>query len=106
MNIINLTPHAIRVLVGSDVVTIEPSGSVARVATIEEVVGEFNGIPVVSRRNGDVVGLPEDGTACIVSAMVASAVPGKAGVYAPDSGNTAVRNDKGHIDYVVRLVAA
>lgn len=104
---INLTPHAIRVQTSSgDIVTYEPSGVVARVETIEVPAGEINGIPVVTRQTGDVFGLPENGEPCIVSAMVAAAVPGKDGVYAPDTGKTAVRNDKGHIDYVVALVKA
>jgi hypothetical protein len=56
---------------------------------------------------GEVTGLPEDGTPCIVSAMVLAALPpGTPGVYAPDTGATAVRNDRGHIMAVTRLVAA
>lgn len=103
---VNLTPHAINILVDGNVVTIEPSGEVARVESIEKVTGEINGITVVSREFGDVHGLPEEGTPCIVSAMVLGAVPGRKGVYAPDSGPTAVRNEKGHIVHVTRLVQA
>lgn len=103
---LNLTPHAIRVLVNGEIVTFEPSGIVARVETVETVVGTHNGIEIVERTTGEVTGLPEDGQDCIVSAMVLSAVPGREGVYAPDTGATAIRNDKGHIDHVVRLVKA
>lgn len=104
---INLTPHAIRVMTSDGEMRVyEPSGVVARVETVEVLVGEFDGIPVVERQLGDVIGLPENGEPCIVSAMVASALPGRPGVYAPDTGSTAVRNDKGHIDHVVRLVKA
>ena len=104
-------------------ITFPPSGVVARVSTVETVVGfvdvvppgvapcdeqgNTNGhrIPVVTRAFGEVFGLPADGTPCIVSALVAGAVPGRAGVYAPDSGSTAVR-ENGQIVAVTRLVAA
>lgn len=103
---LNLTPHAITVRHGDGTSTTYPaSGTVARVYTVEEVVGEIDGITVVSRSFGDAFGLPEEGTPCIVSAMVLSAVPGRKGVYAPDSGATAIR-EKGQIVAVTRLVAA
>lgn len=104
---INLTPHALSLMLpdGSTVV-IPPSGTVARVTTEEVVTGEVAGVPVVERRFGAVEGLPAEGVACLVSAMVAGAVPGRAGVYAPDTGSTALRNDKGHIVAVTRLVKA
>lgn len=122
---LNLTPHAItlKCLDGSEI-TFQPSGVVARVTTIESVVGTRDvwphgvpecdeqgnstgsRIPVVSRTLGEAEGLPEEGVECLVSAMVLSAVPGRKGVYAPDSGPTAIRNEKGHIVAVTRLVAA
>lgn len=104
---INLTPHTIRVMnANGEILEYAPSGVVARVDSVEVPAGEINGIPVVERQLGAVYGMPENGELCIVSAMVASAVPGMKGVYAPDSGKSAVRNDKGHIDYVVALVKA
>ena len=99
---INLTQHPI--VIGST--TIPPSGTVARVSTVERVVGEFNGVPVIERSFGEVVGLPEEGTPCIVSAMVASAAPGRKGVFAPDTGATAIRDEQGRVVAVTRLVAA
>ena len=105
----NLTPHAITIRAqdGTEV-TIPPSGTVARVSTTDEVVGTcpITGAPIVRRVFGEVTGLPEDGTPCLVSALVLSAVPGRAGVYAPDTGPTAIRNDAGQIVAVTRLVAA
>ena len=103
---LNLTPHQIvvRRADGTDVVY-PPSGTIARVASVEEVTGEIDGIPVISRSLGEAEGLPEEGVPCIVSAMVLSAVPGRKGVFAPDSGATAIRNN-GQIVAVVRLVAA
>lgn len=105
----NLTPHAITVL-GPDGVEhlFTPSGVVARVATNETVIGHclVTGAPIVERTFGEPHGLPTEGTPCIVSAMVASACAGRAGVFAPDSGETAVRDERGLVVAVTRLVAA
>lgn len=103
---INLTPHAITLQRADGTrVTFAPSGQLARVATAEQVVGEYDGVPVIARILGEAEGLPEEGTPCIVSAMVASAVMGRKGVYAPDSGPTAIR-ENGQVVAVTRLVAA
>lgn len=107
VDFINLTPHALSLMLpNGSVVTIPPSGTVARVGTEEVLIGEVGGIPLVERRFGAVEGLPEEGVPCLVSALVAGAVPGRAGVYAPDTGVSAVRNDKGHVVAVTRLVKA
>jgi hypothetical protein len=107
--LVNLTPHAITIRAqdGTET-TIQPSGSVARVSTTDEVVGTcpITGAPIVKRRFGEVTGLPTGGSPCLVSALVLSAVPGRAGVYAPDTGPTAIRNESGQIIAVTRLVAA
>lgn len=104
---INLTPHAICLLVAGEQITIEASGQIARVSMTEEVVGTMHGLPVIRRIAGAVIGLPSDGTPCIVSAMVLAAIPaGTEGVYAPDTGPTAIRNDKGNVVAVTRLVTA
>lgn len=107
---LNLTPHPITLRTAEGEVTFPPSGTVARVATIETVIGslmvEGIEVPVVSRVFGEVTGLPEEGTACIVSSMVLDAVKGRHGVYAPDSGPTAIRGEKGFVIAVTRLVAA
>ncbi|MFA7169195.1 MAG: hypothetical protein WC096_09860 [Sphaerochaetaceae bacterium] len=109
MKIENLTPHpiVIRSQDGTEV-TIPPSGIVARVSTTDEVVGtcSITGAPIIKRVFGEVTGLPTGGNPCLVSALVLSAVPGRAGVYAPDTGPTAIRNDAGQITAVTRLVAA
>lgn len=104
---LNLTPHAITLIAADGTETvIPPSGRTARVTTTEEVVATLDGLPVVARRFGAVTGLPDDGTPCIVSALVLSAVPGRAGVYAPDTGPTARRNEAGQVVGVTRLVRA
>lgn len=104
---INLTPHDIVLRTAQGDVTIPASGTVARVATVDADTGDtVSGLPVIRRTFGDVTGLPDDGAPCIVSAMVLAAVAGRADTYAPDTGATAIRNDKGHIVAVTRLVAA
>ena len=102
---INLTPHTINIKTPDGVIAVEPSGDIARVATQEEVVASVDGIPLVKRGFGDVEGIPapQEGTIYIVSALVASATS-RPDVVAPDTGPTAVRNEKGHIEYVTRLI--
>jgi hypothetical protein len=106
---INCTPHAITLRTPQGDITFPPSGTVARVTMTETVVRTcaVTGVEVIRRTPGEVTGLPEDGTPCIVSAMVLAALPpGTPGVYAPDTGATAIRDEKGHIMAVTRLVAA
>ena len=113
MNLVNLTPHPIVVQTTDDPesqVTIDPSGTVARVGTTME-----NGIVVIASPDniftsqyvpvGDTVvpvhkvsfnaveGLPSpaDDTIYIVSAMVAQQVSHRGDVVAPDTGAIAVR---------------
>ena len=104
---LNLTPHDIVLRTPQGDVTIPPCGTVARVATIDADTGNnVSGVPVVRRSFGDVSGLPDTDTPCIVSAMVIAALPGRPNTYAPDTGSTAVRDDAGRIVAVTRLVAA
>lgn len=104
---INLTQHAITVRGPNGDVTFPPSGIVARVVTSETVVGicHLTGVAIVTRITGEVTGLPLDGSPCLVSGMVLSAVPGMVGVFAPDSGYTAIR-ENGQVVAVTRLVSA
>lgn len=83
MKIVNLTPHALNLMPnGPDgpVVTIPPSGTVARCATertlVETVTVDGVTIPVNRTVFGEVTGLPdpEPGTVYVVSAIVAQAV--------------------------------
>jgi hypothetical protein len=107
---LNLTPHPIVVQVGDRSVTFPPSGTVARVESIESVEFQidFDGVlvPVITRTFGEVHGLPVDGSPCIVSSMVLGAVIGRPDTFAPDTGNTAIRNSAGQVIAVTRLVAA
>lgn len=102
---LNLTPHPITVRTPNGDITYAPSGTVARVTTREIPTAPVNGVPVVQRTMGDVTGIPA-GVPCIVSSMVLAAVPGRPDVYAPDTGNTAIRDANGHIVAVTRFVAA
>jgi hypothetical protein len=102
MNLMNLTPHAIRVRVNdnrdatpdpSDIV-LEPALAPARVSVQTVQVGDVNGIPVVSSQYGDIVNLPDpvDGVVYIVSMLVAqkAALDGRSDVVSP---NTAPKQD-------------
>ena len=110
---VNLTPHdiTIRRPDGSDWV-IPADGTVARVEMAEKSIEARGlGIPVIRRNAGPVVGLPRDERGvpmpCIVSSMVLAALPaGTLNVYAPDTGATAIRNEKGQVIAVTRLVAS
>lgn len=99
--IINLTPHAITVFLGSgDKLVIPPAGTVARVKQTKTQVGQINGIPVFRTVLGSVEGLPapEKDTVFIVSSIVLSAVRGRTDVVAPDTNpDSAVRDEKGNI---------
>jgi hypothetical protein len=132
MSIINLTPHAItlRTPNGKDI-TFPPDGTVARVEMEEDDAGfmpmklyalEGDMIPMIRRVPGRVVGIScQPGNVYIVSSMVLDAlrtallrgeefnglyfkVNGQWAVVAPDTGATAIRNEKGHVVAVTRLV--
>lgn len=108
MNIINLTPHVIKIADADGVIIreFEPSGTIARVTTTEAPAGEIDGIPVVQTQFGEVEGLPEpqENTIYLVSSLVRSAVPeSRTDVLVPDTGPTAVRDEGGRIVAVRRL---
>jgi hypothetical protein len=112
----NLTPHPIVLQHPEGTVTLPPSGAVARVATVEEPAGTVlvNGVevPVVRRRFGAVEGLDDYGpqapvvvSALVLEALRASGAP-TSGVFAPDTGPSAVRDAEGRVVAVTRLVTA
>ncbi len=114
MNIVNLTPHSI-VLRDADGLdhAITASGAVARVSSTPGALENVAGVPVpVAGRQtfGEVEGLPApvEGTLYIVSAMVLGRpeCQGRDDVMGPGTGpnDGAVRNDKGHVVAVTRLV--
>lgn len=90
MKLINLTPHQIDIHTTDGVLSLPPSGQVARVSQTSTLVGPLDvdgghTVVVNRRRMGAVTGLPDqvDGTALVVSALVAAAVPGRADVFSP-----------------------
>ena len=109
---INLTPHAIVLRTAAGDTTFQPSGSVARVATIAAPTGEMvAGVPVVRNTYGPVTGLVRDTQGvplpCIVSGMVLAALPaGTVNVFAPATGATAIRDERGQVVAVTELVTA
>lgn len=105
---LNLTQHEITLRTPKGEFVFPPSGTIARVETLETVIGycPITDAPIVRREKGLPVGLPEEGTPCLVSSMVLESCPGRAGVFAPDSGKTAIRCERGLVRAVTRLVAA
>lgn len=111
MNIINLTPHKITVITEDEsrnpiIQEYYPFGIVARVSSTQSELMRVNGIPVVKTVFGDVENLPNraEDTIYIVSTIVAQAVAGKRDdVVAPDTGQTALRDESGKIIGVTRF---
>lgn len=111
-NLINLTPHDIKIVVGEYETVIPASGITARVdMTATEQRSLHNSsvrlIPVFYNEPGEVIGLPEPkkGVKYLVSIVVLGATK-RPDVFAPDTGATAIRNDKGQIQAVTRLLSA
>lgn len=91
MNYINLTPHVLNIHHATGgVITVAPSGEVARVATLSEAQPSLGidgvSIPVVKTTFGEVTGLPDprEGIVYIVSRLVLEAVKdARPDVFAP-----------------------
>ena len=98
--LINMTPHDVVVYDdgGEIMVTIPASGQIARCAETSSPAGEFNGIPLVRKDYGDIVGLPDEApdTMYIVSGLVsaAGAKLGRRDLYSPAD---LVRNSTGAV---------
>jgi hypothetical protein len=95
----NMTPHNVVVRRNNEEFHFEPCGVVPRVATVATPDGYLDGFPVNKVSFGEVENLPEpeDNVVLIVSAMVRQAVPHRRDVVSPDTGPSAIRNEKGHI---------
>jgi len=103
--IINCTPHTINVVVEGTESVFPASGIIPRVSVFEteaEMLGDF---PCVTTKTGAVKELPEftEGVFLIVSGMVFAA-SNRTDLIAPDTGSTAIRNEKGHIVAVTRFI--
>jgi hypothetical protein len=115
MSIINLTPHAISLQTAEgEVISFPPSGEIARVSSTPGILMTVPGIPVPVASPtvfGEVTGLPapQKGVFFLVSGMVGAALRGsRTDVLMPGTGpaDGAIRNDKGHIVAVTRLIQA
>jgi hypothetical protein len=106
MNFINCTPHEIRIETPEGVVAFPKSGIIPRVGETLDAAGTIGGIKAVTPQRGIVEGLPgfEKGTILIVSRMVFDKCPNRRDVVAPDTGPTAVRNDRGFVDHVTEVL--
>lgn len=98
MTIVNLTPHSINFLDGDNnpILTVEPSGTVARAKQTRTLCGHIAGIPVNQCAYGQVQGLPEPAkeTIYVVSAITAQACPEREDIYIVDDS---VRDSNGRI---------
>ena len=114
MKAINLMKHTCTIELAGHTLSLPPSGTVAEVETEHAILGEISfsegveglQVPIVTRSFSEVKGLPEPAadTVYLVSSMVLAAVPNRRDVFSPDSGNTAKRNEKGHVVSVSRLI--
>ena len=76
MKIVNLTPHEINIFRSMEdiapMMSIPPSGIIARVSSVIKPLGDVDGIPIFSSEFGEIVDMPnqESGTIYIVSAIL------------------------------------
>lgn len=98
MTIINLTPHAINFIGANNapILTVEQSGTLARVSCLTITTSEIAGIPVTATFYSEVQGLPEpqDGVVYVVSSLVAQRCPDRQDVFIP---NESVRDENDRI---------
>lgn len=118
---VNLTPHAIVLQAANgDRFTVPPSGTVARISAtpgkviiVEGCTDFAAGIAIHAPTIwGEPVGLPDPdpagATTYIVSALFAGRVGGRLDVVYPGTGpaDGCIRDDKGHVVAVTRLIRA
>jgi hypothetical protein len=101
----NLTPRPIRVRKPYGDIIFDPEGIIPQVEVIEEPSEEILGVPTITRKMGEVVGLPpfEEGVFYIVSSLVFEASE-RTDLLAPDTGKTCVKDEHGNIVAVTRFV--
>jgi len=104
--LINCTKHPVTIAS----TTVAPSGNVALVIMNKEVLDSIvvDGVvvPVVRKIAGGIEGLPKpkDGVIYVVPAMVLPYTSDRGDVMAPNTDETAIRNDKGFVQSVVEVV--
>ncbi len=87
-NIINLTPHTLNIHTNGEILNVEASGAVARVATeyIKQEASVEYGVDLFACVYGEVTGLPPyrpGNTLYVVSGLVKSAAPNRHDVVSP-----------------------
>lgn len=94
-SIINLTPHAITIVMESGNIVVPPSGVVARRSENTVTIGMVEGIPIVKKVFGVVENLPDpvEGIIYITSALVGAEVK-RADVMSPGDP---VRDEHGRV---------
>lgn len=104
LELVNLTPHEIVLRTDQGDIKIAPNAPAARCAVEQETIGMINGIPLVKTVYGTVTGVPDPqkDVIFITSSLVASRLPERSDVVAPDTGPTAVR-ENGQIVAVTRF---
>ena len=103
--VVNLTPHTVRVCVGKDIFSIEPSGKVARLGIKTVPHGTVQKMPIVLSSDGEITNVPEpeEGTVYIASSVVAKVLK-REDVLSPDTTNNGVLQDgDGNVFAVKRL---
>jgi len=103
--VINLTSHDVRVCVGKDIITVPPSGKVARLKMRSKPHGTVHGMPVSLSGDDGVLNNPEriEGVVYIASSVVAKSLK-RDDVLSPDTTDEGVlRDGDGNVFAVKRL---
>ena len=108
MEIINLTPHDVKLFVDGKEHVFPKSGTIARVNSTSQPFRGINGLPVNRTIYGEVENLPEPqpGVIYIVALLVAQVLGNsRVDIVCPDTGpDSVVRDDKGLITGVKRFM--
>jgi len=97
--VINCTPHDINLDLNGEIRTYEKSGIIPRMSVSETEAESIGDVPCKKSIKGAVENLPEreDGVFLIVSGMIFDALSERDDLIAPNTGPSAIRNEKGHI---------
>lgn len=105
-NIINLNKHAVSGVFNGEVVSFPAceQGKECRVSVTSKEVERVPGMKCVETTYGEVQNVPEpqEGVVYIVNMIVLDRMPHRKDLIAPDSGPSAVRNEKSQVLHVVQ----
>lgn len=106
MTIINLNKHSVSGLFNGSVVTFPAceQGKECKVAVTSKEVERIPGFKCVETTYGEVQNVPDpqEGVVYIVNMIVLDRMPNRKDLIAPDSGPSAVRNEKNQVLHVVQ----